>query len=157
MLEKIFAWLDWDKAKINLLYEPPGILFHEGEIWWCSIGMNIGVEIYGKGGGFTRPVLVLKKSSANSFLGLPITSRRKDGSWHFPLHCSGCGGSVVLNQARTFDACRLRRKITDLEDDNLQNIIRAFVNFVPTPYEMTPPDEAGSGGTIPKDVSIIPR
>ncbi len=35
--------------------------FHEREVWWCGIGINIGVEIDGKNSDFERPVLVVKK------------------------------------------------------------------------------------------------
>lgn len=62
--------LDWWRTMVVLRDERPSKLFNEGEIWWCSIGMNIGVEIYGKGGRFTRPVLIFKKFTANSFLGV---------------------------------------------------------------------------------------
>ena len=33
----------------------------EGDIWWCTVGENVGVEINGKGHLFARPVLVLTK------------------------------------------------------------------------------------------------
>lgn len=36
---------------------------HEGEIWWCAMGENVGVEINGKHDVFSRPVLVFKKLS----------------------------------------------------------------------------------------------
>ena len=31
----------------------------EREIWWCSVGLNVGTEIYGKGEDFARPVLII--------------------------------------------------------------------------------------------------
>ena len=34
----------------------------EGEVWWCSVGENVGVEINGKHSLFLRPVLVLGNS-----------------------------------------------------------------------------------------------
>ena len=48
--------------------------FKEGKLWWCSIGMNIGVESTGKGERFTRPI-ILKKFNTNSFIGIPLTTR----------------------------------------------------------------------------------
>ena len=48
--------------------------FNEREIWWCSVGLNIGYEIYGKNELFNRPVLIIKKFSSSIFLGLPLTS-----------------------------------------------------------------------------------
>lgn len=54
---------DWNmaKKKAHKLGRVPA--FKEGEIWWCVIGENIGIEINGKQKKFSRPVLVLKKIS----------------------------------------------------------------------------------------------
>jgi hypothetical protein len=48
MLQDYFlALLDWWKINILLKDNTSTRLFKEAEIWWCSIGMNIGVEIFG--------------------------------------------------------------------------------------------------------------
>ena len=71
--------------------------FSEREIWWCSIGMNIGYEIFGKGEKFWRPVLVLDKHNRHTFFGLPLGSTLKpDSPYHFELDFNGRKGSVLL-------------------------------------------------------------
>jgi mRNA interferase MazF len=57
---------------------PP--LFREREIWWCSVGENVGMEISGKGAFFRRPVLVLRKLDAFTFIGAPLTRTTRIGS-----------------------------------------------------------------------------
>ena len=42
--------------------------FKEGELWWCSIGINVGVEIFGKGPDAVRPVVIFKKINKFLFL-----------------------------------------------------------------------------------------
>lgn len=42
----------------------------EREVWWVAVGENVGVEINGKSGRFSRPVLVYKKLSKFGFLGI---------------------------------------------------------------------------------------
>jgi len=37
------------------------LFFHEREIWWCLLGVNIGSEQDGRGVNFTRSVLIFKK------------------------------------------------------------------------------------------------
>ena len=32
--------------------------FKEREVWWCKIGLNVGVEQDGKGNNYTRPILI---------------------------------------------------------------------------------------------------
>jgi hypothetical protein len=51
------------------------LFFKEREIWWCSIGCNVGEEIDGKSDIYSRPVLVFKKLTKYSFIGLPLEVR----------------------------------------------------------------------------------
>lgn len=43
------------------------IRFREQEIWWCSLGENIGCEEDGKNELFERPVLILRKFNHEMF------------------------------------------------------------------------------------------
>ncbi len=48
------------------LHEQAGVaLFQEREIWWCSLGANIGFEQDGGGEHFEQPVLVRAAIQAN--------------------------------------------------------------------------------------------
>jgi hypothetical protein len=53
----------WNTAKQNLDIKILDEKFrvHEREIWWCSMGVNIGDEEDGKNELFERPVLILRK------------------------------------------------------------------------------------------------
>ena len=39
----------WNEAKKGLDSYDVFLPIKEGEVWWCSIGMNIGIEMCGKG------------------------------------------------------------------------------------------------------------
>jgi mRNA-degrading endonuclease toxin of MazEF toxin-antitoxin module len=80
----------------------------------------------GAGYIFERPVLVFKKFTRNSFLGLPLTGHKKDGSWYVPCKVAGRAGSVMLNQARIFDGTRLLNYIARVRDAELSTIRRRF-------------------------------
>jgi mRNA interferase MazF len=56
---KPFSEWSIEKERINSSKKRP--LVKCGEIFWCSVGLNVGVEYDGKGKKFLRPVLVLKK------------------------------------------------------------------------------------------------
>lgn len=129
MLQEIFAILDWFRIAILLHFKKSKALFKEGEIWWCSIGMNVGIETYGKEPKFLRPVLVLKKFDASGFFGIPLTSHRKIGSWYVPITCGGIHGSAMLNQARIFDAKRLVIRMGALGDEHFKSIKQIFHDF----------------------------
>jgi mRNA interferase MazF len=138
MLEYIFAVLVWCKVVIFLRGKDKKILFKEGEIWWCSIGMNVGVEIYGKGRRFARPVLILKKFTSGFFFGVPITSQIKRGIWYAPISFGDVASTAVLSQARSFDAIRLTERMGTLTEENFQEIRRAFLEFHSASWEIAP-------------------
>jgi hypothetical protein len=88
--------------------------------------MNVGEESYGKGNGFARPVLIFKKFSGNSFLGLPLTSKEKNGNWYAPVNMGGDISWVMLNQARIFDKNRLVELIGDIKLEDFENVKKKF-------------------------------
>jgi mRNA-degrading endonuclease toxin of MazEF toxin-antitoxin module len=106
--------------------------FQEREIWWCSLGLNIGFEQDGRGNLYDRPVLVLKKFNLEIFLGIPLTTSEKTGKYYFDLGIHGRKSSVaILSQLRLFDAKRLSNKISVLNKDKFIKIKKAIkeVNF----------------------------
>ena len=122
------ALLDWWKTGVRLRGRKSKPLFKEGEVWWTSIGLNIGVEIFGKGDQFARPVLIFKKFNADSFLGIPLTSRLKDELWYIPLRCVDREARAVLSQTRCFDAKRLMKRMVALTDEQFVAIKQMFLD-----------------------------
>ena len=57
MLKRFLEWIGLKEKLHHTEHQPP--LFKEGEVWWCYIGENVGVEVNGKGKQFTRPALIL--------------------------------------------------------------------------------------------------
>lgn len=135
--DRFFLLMEWWKLHARLGEKKTCPLFKEGEIWWCSIGLNIGVEIFGKGIDFARPVVVFKKFDANSFLGIPMTTQRKDGSWYVPMAFGGQEQKAILSQAKTLDAVRLLRKVGTLNDTDLNDLYSRFKEFF-TPETYSP-------------------
>ena len=120
---------EWFDVKLELNNNEKIPLFKEREVWWCSIGLNVGFEVFGKREIFTRPVLVVRKYNKYTFLGLPLTSKRKDISAHYHLDFNNRNGSVLLDQARVFDVRRLGEKIGRLSKGEVKKISEEFVKF----------------------------
>ncbi len=72
----------WNFRKKSLSHTHKKPFFKEGEVWWCSIGINLGTEAKGKGEMFTRPVLIIKKLSSEACIVLPITTQENTGMDH---------------------------------------------------------------------------
>jgi hypothetical protein len=74
---------EWNDIKKGLESKEVTVLFKESELWWVSIGQNIGDETYGKGAQFRRPIVVLRKLSGTACIAIPLTSKEKEGTWYF--------------------------------------------------------------------------
>lgn len=105
--EAIKKYNIWNETKKDLNVFSRDLLFKEGEIWWCSVGMNIGEEIYGKGLNFRRPVIILKKLSHNSCVVIPTTTKSRTGTWFYHININFKDRWAMMNQIKFISANRL--------------------------------------------------
>src|SRR3989344_4883807 len=124
---KIFD--DWNIVKKRLQQKESVRFFRERQIWWCSIGQNLGSESYGKGKTFTRPVLIFRKLSGDLFLGLPVTSKIKQGSWYANIRHRGQEITVLFNQVRIYDKKRLMDRFGEIDDADYAKIKTGFMSL----------------------------
>jgi mRNA-degrading endonuclease toxin of MazEF toxin-antitoxin module len=127
------SWFEIKPKLHNKLQTP---LVKEREIWWCSVGVNVGNEMDGKNSkttqkkDYTRPVLIFKKLSHTTFLGIPFTTKNKQGSWFYPLAIKDNESKLVFSQIRSFDTKRLQRRIEQIGGVEFERINKAFINFL---------------------------
>ena len=112
----------WNEKKKKLEKRSKKFFFHTGEIWWCSIGLNIASESCGKGSDYRRPVLVLKKLSGTSFIGVPLSTQKKEGTWFIDIIVHGEKKYALLYQIRMFSTNRLQRRLATLDDGDFSRI-----------------------------------
>jgi len=67
MLNRFFGWLGFKKKIHERQQTPP--LVSEREIWWASVGENVGD--HGKSALFSRPVIIYKKLSQGFYFVIP--------------------------------------------------------------------------------------
>lgn len=115
----------WNEKKKALNREEEPVYYHEGEIWWAHLGINIGFEIDGKSNNFARPVVVLRKYNKHSFLALPLTTSDRRSAWKLSLGLvAGKPAFAVMSQLRNIDSRRLYQKIGSLSAEAL-SVVRA--------------------------------
>lgn len=122
---------DWNKLKKDLSTKESKIFFHEREIWFCSLGKNIGDEEDGKNELFERPVLIIRKFNNNLFLAIPLTSSKKDNKYYHQYELGGKTYASILSQIRLLDSKRLSRKIGMIQESNFDIIIKKIHNILP--------------------------
>ena len=104
--------------------------FREKEIYFVSVGQNIGSEIYGKNDEFLRPVLVYKRLSKYNFFGIPLTSSEKIGSYYFLFSYKKDKISTALfNQIKVFDSRRIKYFSGKMKNNNFDNLKIKLLDF----------------------------
>ena len=105
------------------------VYINSREVWWCALGVNLGVETDGKNNKFERPVLIFRVFNRHMVWVLPITSTKKEDRFHFKIRYGSEDRFIILSQLRTVSTKRLLRKIdvVNIEDFNkVQNLISKF-------------------------------
>jgi mRNA interferase MazF len=101
----------WNRRKKELELLPISKHVYPREIWWCSLGLNLGAETNGKNNNFERPVVAMKVYNKETMIILPLTTRPKSDAFHYELSMSNKKVWVKLTQSRVISGKRLSRKI----------------------------------------------
>lgn len=124
MIKRFIEWIQLKERLHGITCLP---FFNENEIWWCSIGENIGIEVNGKSNLFSRPVFIYKKLSRDGFLGIPLTTQEKNGAWYVGINFRYRHQWANLAQCRVFGAERLSSRMGVLDDMDAERIRKAFI------------------------------
>ncbi|OGM90296.1 hypothetical protein A2755_03850 [Candidatus Wolfebacteria bacterium RIFCSPHIGHO2_01_FULL_48_22] len=129
--QELREFVDWTRIKIKLHASPTKVFPHKREIWWISVGKNIGVEINGKNERFERPVLVVKRFNDESSFIVPVTSRIKFGKYFYMFtNKSGEKRTINLSQARVASHKRFLRKVEKLGEADFSIVIKKLCGML---------------------------
>lgn len=127
MFKKFLEWIGL-KEKIHETSKGPK-LFKEGDIWWCALGENIGIEINGKGQMFSRPVLVYRKLSRDGFMAIPLSTKIKEGTWYIKIDFQGKCHTLNIAQSRVISSSRMYNKIGELNEGDFKKVKDGFLRL----------------------------
>jgi mRNA-degrading endonuclease toxin of MazEF toxin-antitoxin module len=121
---------EWTTIKKDIHNNRPRPFFYEREIWFCSLGENIGFEQDGKGKLALRPVIIVKKFNEFVVLIVPLTRTQKAGKYYYTFTFQDQQKSTaIVSQVRMIDSKRLRYKIDTMPESHfvlLKQKIRQF-------------------------------
>ena len=122
---------DWNKIKKDIEKSKIDKVFHTQEIWWCSVGINIGFEEDGKNNNYERPVLILRKFSNDLFIGIPLSTKIKEGEYYINfIDDERLPFSVLLSQTKVISGKRLLRKISKMSRGRFQEVKKAYKDLL---------------------------
>jgi mRNA interferase MazF len=79
-MKRFLEWIGLKEKLHQATHQPPHV--SERDLWWASVGENVGSEMNGKSERFSRPVLILKKLAHGFFLIAPTTTQPREGTWY---------------------------------------------------------------------------
>lgn len=129
LMDKDFDAWNIEKKKIHS-YDFDELLFHEREIWWCSIGVNVGDEQDGKNELFERPVLVVKKFNRKLAWVLPMSAKPKEGKYYYKIEHDGKIFNVILSQLRLLSIKRFHRFVRKISLKQFNEIKQFLILFL---------------------------
>jgi mRNA-degrading endonuclease toxin of MazEF toxin-antitoxin module len=113
----------WNELKKITQRKETPLFYHEREIWWCTLGINVGSEQNGSSKEFRRPVLILKGFGRATCLVIPLTTSKQEHSLRPSIgKVGGEEAHALLSQMRIIDTKRLVRKIGVLEKSIFEQI-----------------------------------
>lgn len=120
----------WNENKKAIENRPFQENVHERDIWWASIGINVGSEQDGKNEYYERPVLILRRFSRKVVLTIPLTSKPKSDPYHFHFISNNKPCSVILSQLKLLSTKRLRRFIGKISKEDFELLMVTLVSNI---------------------------
>ncbi len=120
----------WNVLKKNIQNDIKIKYCKQREIWWTSIGLNIGSEEDGKNNLYERPVLILKVFSQDLIRVLPLSSRLKNDEHNVIIKYEKTVCTALLSQMKSVSKKRLTRKIGRLSKYEFEVIVNKIRTFI---------------------------
>ncbi|MBU6140826.1 MAG: type II toxin-antitoxin system PemK/MazF family toxin [Proteobacteria bacterium] len=121
---------DWNTLKKKLDENRRAVIFKERDVWWCSIGLNVGHEENGKNQFFTRPVLVVRKFNRHLFFGIPLTTKIKENKYYHRITFKDEGQCAMLSQLKIFESKRMRSRMGELPHRQFNEIRKKIAEMI---------------------------
>jgi len=112
----------WNELKKKISDNQKRIVPKIREVYWVSIGENVGYEQNGKGDIFSRPVLILKVFSRSMFFGIPLSTKIKEGTFFHKFKFLENYSNALLVQGRLYDTKRIENKLGMINVDDFNKI-----------------------------------
>lgn len=120
----------WNKIKKKIDYSSNKKTVKLGEVYWCKLGLNVGVEQNGRQDNFERPVIVIKKFSNKIVLIAPLTTQSHEGNWYLDTILFNRKQQVILNQIKPIDTKRLLNSIGQMPLFEVQLILKEYIKLI---------------------------
>ena len=121
----------WCKQKEKIHNLGENKFYHPRDVWWCSLGANIGFEQDGTGIKRARPVMIIKGFSKNVCLIIPLTTSQKSNKYYMRIgEVSNKQAVAIISQIRLIDTKRLIKKVGVINKSKFEEIKKAVKDLI---------------------------
>ena len=117
---------NWNNLKKQIEIENVKVGYKNRDIFYIKMGQNIGFEQNGKGKDYIRPIIVIKGFNKDIFLGVPLSTKIKEGKYYFQFEFDKNGTKMIniaiLSQIILFSTKRLLNKIGVIKENDFENL-----------------------------------
>ena len=121
---------EWNLVKKKIENEERSITLRKGEVRWCSLGVNVGAEIDGKGVGFTRPVLILRVIGNKLALVAPLSTKIKEIPGYIKIKIKNKDVSICANHIKIISQKRIFERHTKLPNNTFLTVRDQIFEFL---------------------------
>ncbi|MFQ5661644.1 MAG: type II toxin-antitoxin system PemK/MazF family toxin [Candidatus Paceibacteria bacterium] len=120
----------WNIKKKNINGNISNLFVSEREIWWCSLGVNVGREQDGHGNDFERPIVIMKILSPDTLIAVPLSTKKRIDKFQAVVTFGELVNYGLLDQLRVIDSKRLVRKIGMVGISEFKEIKRKLIGLI---------------------------
>lgn len=120
----------WNNVKYSTHIKQRVPWIHNGEVWWCRVGENIGNEMNGKHENSLRPVYIFKKTSPYGAIVIPLTSKDKTGSWYYKFYLNNQYETLNFSQIKAISVYRLENRLGVVDSSIKREIKDKLLKFL---------------------------
>ena len=120
----------WHKIKKSV-DDGENRVYKERDIWWCSLGVNVGFGQDGRGKLYRRPVVVVRGLSHQTCVVVPLTTSPKKNRHRVKLGkaIGDKSSSAIISQLKVVDTKRFVRRVGVLEKEKFTTLKNAVRNL----------------------------
>ena len=121
----------WHIQKSILNDDKSRVFFHEREVWFASVGLNVGYEQDGKHDKCLRPVIIIRKFNNEICWCVPTTKKNRGGKYYYLFrYKKNQYTNAILSQLRIFDVKRLEYKIGTVTESDFKEMKKHLISFL---------------------------
>ncbi len=122
---------NWNIKKKEIDSKNSNRFYRPREIWWCSLGVNVGFEQDGTNKHYQRPVLIIRAFSRHVCLIVPLTTSAKKNRYHFDLeNIEGQTAFAIISQIRLVDTKRFTDRLSIISEEMFEKIRKTIRDLI---------------------------